>query len=319
MFSDPIGFTIDFMCIESYVGDDSHICQLFLQYLNQINGLTMKSFFYYVFILFIAGAWAYYYFLLDNPQNQAPQVVTKESLPIPTEAEPEIKHPITEAPVVIGSSTEEMPAETETKTETEEPLPALEESDDRIKEILSEFIGNDLVSKIFQQRGIIHRFVVTIDSLPMKEVPIRYRLPPPTAGKFLVQKQSDEVFTIDTENYARYNTYVQLLDKLDTAQFIKWYMHFYPLIQEDYDSFGYKNGYFNDRFVFVIDHLLETPEVIGSIKLVQPHVFYKFADPALKKLSAGQKILLRIGPANTAIVKAKLVKIRKLLVAPQVE
>jgi len=78
-----------------------------------------------------------------------------------------------------------------------------------------------------------------------------------------------------------------------------------------------KDRYFKDRFIFVIDHLLATPEVIGTIELVQPKVFYKYADPALQKLSAGQKTLLRIGPANMAIVKTKLMEIRKRLAAPQ--
>ena len=279
----------------------------------------MKTFFYYFFILLIAGAWAYYYFQLNSTEQLTPKIAKQEPLPIPTEPEPAIKHPMTEAPVVLGGSTADVPAETQTQSKPEQPLPTLENSDDRVKESLSELIGNELVSKIFQQRGLIHRFVVTIDSLPRKEVPIKYRLPPPIAGKFLVQKQTDTVFTLDPENYARYDTYAQLLEKLDTKQFMQWYSYFYPLIQEDYDSLGYENSYFNDRFVFVIDHLLTTPEVVGTIKLVQPNVFYKFADPALKKLSAGQKILLRIGPVNAAIVKAKLTEIRKRLVEPQDE
>ena len=110
---------------------------------------------------------------------------------------------------------------------------------------------------------------------------------------------------------------MRLLDILDTEQFVKWYTRFYPLIQEAYDTLGYKNRYFNDRFIFVIDHLLKTPEIVGTIQLVQPKVFYEYADPALEALSAGQKILLRIGPANMTIVKTKLITIRKGLAAPQ--
>jgi hypothetical protein len=39
-------------------------------------------------------------------------------------------------------------------------------------------------------------------------------------------------------------------------------------------------------------------------------VFYEFADAELEALPAGQKILIRIGPANAAKVKAKLREIR---------
>ena len=106
---------------------------------------------------------------------------------------------------------------------------------------------------------------------------------------------------------------------LETEQFVKWYTRYYPLIQEAYDELGYKNRYFNDRFISVLDHLLKTPEVVGTIRLVQPKVFYEYADPALESLSAGQKILLRIGPDNTEIVKAKLTEIRKALAEPQLD
>lgn len=273
----------------------------------------MKSFFITVFILLIAGAGAYYYLQLDKAGEQETQSAKTQQLQLPEDATPEIQHPITEPPVIIGDSTDETPA----ATEVEEPLPLLEESDDKIKEILSGIIGNDWVSQFFKQTGIIHRFVVTIDSLPRKEVPVKWRLLPSTSGDFLVHKDASDKITLDPDNFKRYGAYMQLLDRLDTEQFVKWYTRFYPLIQQDYDSLGYKNQYFNDRFIFVIDHLLETPEVIGTIELVQPKVFYNFADPALQKLSAGQKILLRIGPANTAILKARLIEIREQLAAAQ--
>jgi hypothetical protein len=37
---------------------------------------------------------------------------------------------------------------------------------------------------------------------------------------------------------------------------------------------------------------------------------YQFADPKLEELSAGQKLLLRMGPANAAIIKVKLHELR---------
>ncbi|MEJ2700374.1 MAG: DUF3014 domain-containing protein, partial [Desulfuromonadales bacterium] len=64
-----------------------------------------------------------------------------------------------------------------------------------------------------------------------------------------------------------------------------------------------------------IDHLLAAPEVQGPIRVVRPSVRYKFADPDLEALSAGQKILIRMGPDNAAKVKAKLREIRQELTA----
>ena len=62
-----------------------------------------------------------------------------------------------------------------------------------------------------------------------------------------------------------------------------------------------------------IDNLLATPEVTGPVSLVQPAVFFRYADPGLEALSAGQKLLLRMGPENAAVVKVKLAELRKEL------
>jgi hypothetical protein len=277
----------------------------------------MKSFFIIVFVILIIGAGGYYYLQQhEEASNQASQPDKTMPLQLPQDATPQIQHPITEPLVTIDSDADNSTEDTAVVTEIEKPLPSLEESDERVKEILSEIFGDDLVNKIFKQTGLIYRFVVTIDNLPKKKLANKYRLLLPVSGKFLTEKESSDKITIDPNNFTRYNIYMQFLTMLDPEQFVQWYKRFYPLIQQTYDTLGYKNRYFNDRFIFVIDHLLKTPKVEGSIKLVQPKVFYEFADPVLEKLSAGQKILLRIGPENMAIVKEKLTKIREGLVTP---
>jgi len=44
-----------------------------------------------------------------------------------------------------------------------------------------------------------------------------------------------------------------------------------------------------------------------------PKVLYEYADPALQDLSAGQKILVRMGGDNEARVKAKLRELKRAL------
>jgi hypothetical protein len=60
---------------------------------------------------------------------------------------------------------------------------------------------------------------------------------------------------------------------------------------------------------------LATPQIDEPIRLIQPNAFYHFADPDLEVLSAGQKLLLRMGPRNTSRVKHKLQEIRLLISA----
>jgi hypothetical protein len=106
---------------------------------------------------------------------------------------------------------------------------------------------------------------------------------------------------------------VQLAEAVDAKTLVGIYVHFYPLLQEDYRALGYPNGYFNDRLVQTIDDLLSAPEVSAPPALVQPKVFYQYADPDLESRSAGQKIMMRMGPDNAARIKAKLREIRALV------
>ena len=99
-----------------------------------------------------------------------------------------------------------------------------------------------------------------------------------------------------------------------TDQLVAFYLYYYPLIQTAYEDLGYPSAYFNDRLIDVIDQLLRTPVTSGQIRLVRPRVLYKYADPDLEALSAGQKVLIRIGPHNASRVKKKLRELRRGLV-----
>jgi hypothetical protein len=61
------------------------------------------------------------------------------------------------------------------------------------------------------------------------------------------------------------------------------------------------------------------PQATGTLALVQPKVLYKFADPRLEGLSAGQKIMLRMGDGNAMRVRAKLQALRKQLAGARPE
>ncbi len=106
-----------------------------------------------------------------------------------------------------------------------------------------------------------------------------------------------------------------MIGKLDARQLAAVYIHFYPLFQQAYQSLGYPNGYFNDRLVEVIDNLLAAPEPKEPIGLVRPNVMYTFADPTLESRSAGQKLLIRMGPQNSKALKAKLTELKAAVTA----
>jgi hypothetical protein len=144
---------------------------------------------------------------------------------------------------------------------------------------------------------------VAIDLRPVKSTP----------GETVVSNQGDAT-TLSVSNYARYAPFVHLVETTDPKTLAAVYFRLYPLFQQAYEDLGYPGRFFNDRLVEVIDHLLAAPEPQGPIELVQPKVFYQYADRNLEDLSAGQKLMIRMGPANEGILKAKLRDLRSELV-----
>lgn len=192
------------------------------------------------------------------------------------------------------------------------PLPALNESDSAIKDALAGLWNGKTLEQFFPLKDFIRRVVATIDNLPRAKLAMRLMPVKQAPGTFLTTGK-EESLAISPKNAARYAPYVRLADATDTGKLVALYVRFYRLFQQAYRELGYPQGYFNDRLIEVIDHLLAAPEVRAPVKLVQPKVFYQFADSELEARSAGQKVLMRIGNENAARIKAKLREIRREL------
>jgi hypothetical protein len=190
------------------------------------------------------------------------------------------------------------------------PLPALGQSDDAIADVLVQLFGSQPFEALFASDDIIRRITVTVDNLPRDKVAVRQRPLKPMGSSFIANGEEGG-YSLGPDNYVRYEPYVAMIEQLDTDAATLAYVRFYPLFQKAYQELGNLDGYFNDRVVKVIDHLLATPEIAGPIALERPSVMYRFADPDLEARSAGQKLLLRMGPANAARVKAKLKSFRE--------
>lgn len=194
------------------------------------------------------------------------------------------------------------------------PLPELADSDAPLREALTQLSSADAVKDFLAPQDLIRKIVVTVDNLPRQKVAVEKRPVNPTAGLFVAN--GDELHaTLDQRNFDRYKPMVAVISQLDAKQLGALYIHYYPLFQQSYQNLGYPNGYFNDRLVEVIDNLLATPEPKGPIELVRPNVMYIYADPALESRSAGQKLLMRMGPENAKAVKAKLTELRAVITA----
>lgn len=164
---------------------------------------------------------------------------------------------------------------------------------------------------------LLRRLVATTDNLSRNTRTEQLRPLRAPAGSLAVQREvtdatiGAERIILGTQNAARYDVPVSLLSKADMKQAALLYRQLYPQLQRAYEDLGYPDGYFNDRVIDTIDHLLATPEPAGSLLLEQPKVLYRFANPDLEARSAGQKLLLRMGVAHARVVKQKLREFRE--------
>jgi hypothetical protein len=258
------------------------------------------------FLLAIAGGG----FLWWRSRTPVPQVAPAPiaapappaPAPPPPAAEPKVRYPVPPARAPHALS--------------------FEEADARVKSALVDLLGNKAVRSFLRLDDALRKFVATVDNLATDNATAQMWPVTPTAGRFDAEGGEGAV-AISAKNADRYTPFVHLVQGLDTKQAVALYVRFYPLLQRAYEELGYPGKYFNDRVVEVIDNLLATPKVATPIKVKRVTVdgaapgagggLYVFEDPTLERSTAGQKILLRMGPDNAQIVTAKLSELRRLI------
>jgi hypothetical protein len=254
--------------------------------------------------------------------------------------------PLVEAPVDALANPEETPDEVaqveapgienpieelepDLSAESPEPmvLPALGESGSFVQEQLGTLFSQRDLLTYLQLDGFVRKSVATVDNLARPQAASRLWPVTPTSQRFSTQVGADGVEVIHPTNSSRYAPMVRLIESVDSAQAVAVYRGLYPLFQQAYEELGFPDGYFNDRLVQVLDHLIATPvpteppavalvAVKGTVASLRPWVRYEFVDPALEAQSAGRKILMRVGAENQRRLQAKLKDLRQRVAKP---
>lgn len=230
------------------------------------------------------------------PPTMPPSAAVAAPKPAPAESTP--RYPIESAAAAAGPAAA--------------PLPLPGESDSALQEAMAGVFSAVPLDRVFYLQQIVPRFVATIDNLPRQTAALQ-RMPVKPVGGSVETTESGGRILLRADNAERYSAYMRVMEQAETRKLVETYAHFYPLFQSAYEELGYPHAYFNDRLVEVIDHLLAAPDVPAPVELAQPKVLLEYADPSLEKLSAGQKILIRLGPVDESRVKAKLRDIRREL------
>jgi hypothetical protein len=241
-------------------------------------------------ILLVVGGIGVY---LMRGQAPEPEAVVDTSQPV-------VDTPAPTPPAVVDTALPSVPAL---------PLPPLDESDPDVLGGLTELFGQEAVVKHVMTERIVRNIVVTIDNIPRQQMALNQRPIQSTPGDFITSGEEDAI-VIAPENFARYEPFVALVSTLDAKTLVSFYRGLEPLFQQAYEELGHPDASFTTRLNEVIEHLLQTPTPRGELALVQPSVLYKYSDERLEKLSAGQKLLIRMGVDNATVIKGKLREIQ---------
>lgn len=247
-----------------------------------------------------AGTWLF----RDQLQHLADGVaVPVQSTPTSAGAAPKPAAPQEPAPSPIKH-----PLDSEAAADP--ALPSLADSDAAAWSTLSGLFKGERALAALLRDHLIQRLVTQVDNLDKASVPPTALAARPLPGSLQVEP-GEGGDRIAAANAARYAPYVQAFTAIDPAAAADAYKRFYPLIQQAYVDLGKPDGYFNDRLVSVIDHLLDTPE-LAQAPLVErdQRGRYRFVDATLQSRSIGQKALLRMDVAQARAVKQQLRAIR---------
>ena len=195
-------------------------------------------------------------------------------------------------------------------------LPPLNESDNVVRGLVKELSSNPSVAAWLMTDNLIRNFTVVVANIAAGEPAARQVPVLRPKGAFQTEEHGEDLF-INSRNYSRYLPLATAASSVSPDGAAKLYTALKPRIDEAYAELGQGNTTFDQTLERAIVVLLKTPVPEGRVP-IEPNgaVAYRFADPALEKLTPTQKMLIRFGPDNQRAVQTALRNIALALGIP---
>lgn len=196
-------------------------------------------------------------------------------------------------------------------------LPALDQSDEFVRERLPRALPEDWVAK----EDLLRRVAVVVDNANRGEIPKRQLEFMAPQGVYQVREvlregQSEPELYVDPESFSRYDGYLDLLEAWPAGDLGRLIRDTDPLLDQAMAELGSQEPLV-PQVLTIIDQILAVPLLPDEVELLQPKVLYEYADPALEGLSDLQKQVLRMGPDNVARLQRYLTDVRADLIRNQ--
>ena len=244
-------------------------------------------------VVLLTGIWP------PEEESTAPPVIAAPPAPPPAPAITELEEPTVEPPPPPPAP-------------VEDPLPRLEESDDAVRDAVGDIPLGTAGQQYLIPGNIIERSASVVYLMAQGDVP--YKLLPVSRPKatFSISDDGTQVVT-DPAGFERYDGLTQWLQSLDLESLLSSLEWFIPLFREAWSYYGEDPAAFDMAVVMTLDLVIATPEVdLSEARLIRKEAVWIFEDPAIEGLAPIQKQVLRMGPENAEIVKAKAAEARGL-------
>ena len=252
-----------------------------------------------VLLLVIAGGVVLLTGIWPPEEEPAPTVTAPPPAPPPAPVITELEEPAVEPPPPPPAP-------------VEEPLPRLEESDDAVRDAVGDIPLGTAGQQYLVPGNIIERSASLIYLMAQGDVP--YKLLPVSRPKaaFPISDDGTQVVT-NPAGFERYDALTQWLQSLDLKSLLSSLEWFIPLFREAWSYYGEDPAAFDMAVVMTLDLVIATPEIdLSEARLIRKEAVWIFEDPAIEGLAPIQKQVLRMGPENAEIVKAKATEARGL-------
>jgi hypothetical protein len=195
-------------------------------------------------------------------------------------------------------------------------LPPLDQTDTLVRTLAGKLSSHPAVTAWLTTNGLLRNAVVVIANIADGETPAKHLAPLKPQGAFST-KTANGLTWIDPVSYRRYDAIGDAVDGLDARGVARLYATLKPRVDDAYHDLVGAQGDFDKTLERAIVALLKTPSDDGDVQLTTGKMSYAYASPGLEGLTAAQRQLLRMGPRNARIVKAKLRAVAGFLGIPE--
>lgn len=196
-----------------------------------------------------------------------------------------------------------------------QPLPPLGELDPVVRTLLSAVSTHPELLKWLATDDLAGSIATAIARLAAGESPSRdLGVLRPSSG--FTTTRRDGVTQTDPASYARYRPLAELAATIDAQRLAAAFTTLRPRLVEAYVAQGHDAARFDEAVQKALDVIRTTPDVPVDAALVPAVGGYAYADPAIERLPAAQKHLLRMGPDAVQAARQTAARLAELLRAP---